>query len=182
MTSALGPQPRSPDPRAGVVANLAHNSATAPEAARLPLPGSLPKARILVVEDHPFVREGVIRLINRQTDLCCCGESDTVAMTPAITAREKPDLILLDLHLKDGLSLELIEPLLQEFPSSAVLVLSQSDEVSTAERALRAGARGYVVKKDATEEVLGAIRDVLRGTVYISPALATRLVCKLLRS
>ncbi len=102
-----------------------------------------------MVEDNPFFREGISRLINRQPDLCCCGESDSVALIPAIAAREKPDLILLDVNLKDGESLQLIQPLLRSLPMTAILILSTPDEVHTAETALCAGALGYVVKHDS---------------------------------
>jgi len=150
--------------------------------APLPAIGSPAKARILVVEDNPFFREGISRLINRQPDLCCCGESDSVALIPAIATREKPDLILLDVNLKDGESLQLIQPLLRSLPMTAILILSTSDEVHAAETALCAGALGYVVKHDSVAEILGAIRDVLRRKVFVSSALATRLAYKLIRS
>ena len=114
--------------------------------AGIPVPGLRPKARILVVDDDHFMREGLVRLINRQPDLFCCGQADSIAATPLATASQRPDLVLLDLQLKDGESLELINSLKAQFSKTSVLVLSQGDELLFAEKALRAGARGYVMK------------------------------------
>jgi DNA-binding NarL/FixJ family response regulator len=177
-------QVKSSEPLLLVAAALAGmgEGAAGPAVLDLPRVEPHPKTRVLVVEDHPFVREGIVRMLNRQADLSCCGESETVAATPAAVANGRPDLILLDLNLKDGHSLDLIGPLCRDFPNVPILVLSQCDDVGTAERALRAGARGYVLKQDATEELLGAIRDALRGKFYVSPALASQLLYKLIRS
>jgi DNA-binding NarL/FixJ family response regulator len=121
-------------------------------------------------------------MINREADLICCGEADTVAGTPSVVAEQKPDLVLLDLRLKDGESFELIRTLKSQFPNLPVLVLSQCDEAINAERALRAGAKGYVMKQEATSELLGAVRVVLKGHVYLSQEMATRLIKKLVFS
>ncbi len=149
-----------------------------PSAAPQPSPSqpATPKARILVVEDNPFVRESLIRFINRQPDLACCGQSDSVAATAGAVAEHNPDLILLDLRLKDGEAFDLIAVLRQRFPNINIVILSQCDEVLDAERALRAGARGYVAKQEAPDEVLNGIRAVLKGRAYVSPELAGRLV------
>jgi DNA-binding NarL/FixJ family response regulator len=134
------------------------------------------KARILVVEDHSFVRQGMVAFINRQDDLTCCGEADSIAATPAIVARERPDLVLLDLQLKDGEAFELINSLKLQFPELRILVVSQCDETLYAERVLQAGAKGYIMKQEAAQELLGAIRVVLDGRVYLSPAMTARLL------
>ena len=123
------------------------------------------KARILVIEDDAFVREGLVRLINRQGDLICCGEADSVAGAKAIEAKANADLILLDLQRGDGDGLEVIKSVHARNPRPAILILSVSMEAGYAERSLRAGARGYVVKQEAAEEVLTAIRTVLRGAI-----------------
>jgi DNA-binding NarL/FixJ family response regulator len=141
-----------------------------------PPPAAPAKARILVVEDNLFVRESLIRFINRQPDLACCGHCDTVAGTPGAVAEHNPDLILLDLRLKDGEAFDLIPALRQRFPNVRILILSQCDEVLDAERTLRAGAKGYIAKQEAPDEVLNGIRAVLQGRVYVSPELAGRLV------
>src|SRR5438046_9422628 len=113
----------------------------------------LRKRRILVADDHPLFREGLVQLINRERDLCCCGQTATTAATQAAVARLKPDLVVLDLRLKDGDGLDLIKILRAHFPALPTLVLSQHEETLYAERALRAGARGYVMKEEAADDV-----------------------------
>jgi DNA-binding NarL/FixJ family response regulator len=140
------------------------------------------KSRVLVVEDHPFVRQGLVSLVNRQPDLACCGETETVAATPALVAKTRPHLVLLDLQLKDADSFELIGLLAAEFPAMRIIVVSQRGEVDCAERVLRSGARGFVMKQDAAEELVPAVRAVLQGSVYVSGDLAGRLLHKLLKS
>lgn len=136
--------------------------------------GSLPaKARVLVVEDNLFVRQGIIAMINRQPDLVCCGETDGIASTPSLVIEHKPDLVLLDLRLKDGESFGLVAALKLEWPEIPVLMLSQCDETFYAEKALQAGARGYVMKQRAVDDLLGAIRTVLGGEVYLSREMTT---------
>jgi len=142
-------------------------------------PGIQGKSRILVVEDHPLVRDGLIRLLERQPDLVCCGQTDSAAGTPAAVRELRPDLVLLDLTLKDGDGLELLEKLVQEFRELRVLVLSQHDEDTHAELALRNGAFGYVMKQEATQEVIAAIRKVLAGDIHLSHRMAARLLRKL---
>jgi len=136
------------------------------------------KARIMVVEDHPLVREGLVRLLDRQVDVTCCGQTDGVTETPAAVRGLDPDLVLLDLTLKDGDGLELLRSLLVQFPTLRVLILSQHDENTHAELVLRAGAQGYVMKQEATGEVLNAIRTVLAGDIYLSRRMAARLLRK----
>jgi DNA-binding NarL/FixJ family response regulator len=140
------------------------------------------KARILVIEDDAFVREGLVRLINRQGDLICCGEADSVAGAKALEAQTDADLILLDLQLGDGDGFEVIRCVHARNPRPAILILSQSTEAGYAERSLRAGARGYVVKQEAVEEVLTAIRTVLRGAVYVSREMSGRLLHRLVNA
>lgn len=136
---------------------------------------SCPKSRVLVVEDHVFVRQALASLINRQHDLLCCGESDSIAATPIIVAREMPDLVVLDLRLKDGEAFELIGALKFQFPQLRILVLSQCDETLFAEKALCAGASGYLMKQEAAEDVLTAIRTVISGRQYLSRAMDAHL-------
>src|SRR5437867_4482836 len=125
-----------------------------------------------------MVRDGLIRLIGQQNDLFCCGEAGTVAETQAAVARHKPDLVILDLRLKDGDGLELIKSLKSQFPDLCILILSQYEAPLYVERALRAGALGYVVKDQAAEMVLAAIRTVLRGEVYLTRGMAALLLHK----
>lgn len=138
------------------------------------------KARILVADDHPLFREGLVQLINRQRDLTCCGETESVAATQSAVAAMKPELLVLDLRLKDGDGLELIKTLKSRFRSLPMLVISQNDETLYAERALRAGAKGYVMKEEAANEVLNAIRTILRGDLYVSRKMSVLVLHKLL--
>jgi DNA-binding NarL/FixJ family response regulator len=134
------------------------------------------KVRVLVVEDDPFVRGGIVRLINGQADLACCGEAGSIAATLPAVASQKPEVVLLDLKLEDGEALDLINSIRRQFPKVQVLVLSQHDEKHYAERALQAGAGGYVMKEAATEHLLSALRVVLDGKLYLSPAMTARLI------
>src|SRR5882724_7277066 len=137
------------------------------------------KTRILVVDDHPLVRNGLVKLLSQQSDLVCCGEASTVAEAQRGAASLHPNLILLDLRLRSGDGLELIKSLTGQFPKCLILVLSQHDERHYVERALRAGARGYLLKDQAAHEVLNAIRSVLAGEIYLSPALMACMLRKL---
>jgi DNA-binding NarL/FixJ family response regulator len=133
------------------------------------------KARVLVVEDHPFLREAIVRLLNLQCDLICCGEAGSLATAVDAVIKEKPDLVLMDVHLPDGDGFQLIDFLRPQFPDLMILVLSQSGEVSFARRALSIGANGYVIKQNASE-MLNAIRELLRGKVYVSKELIERMI------
>ncbi len=141
-------------------------------------PTLLSKARILVVDDHPLLREGVVQFINRQADLAVCGEADSISSAQSEVQRHHPDLILLDLRLGVGDTIDLIKAFSVQYRSMPILVFSQFDETLFAEKALRAGARGYVMKQEATEEVLTAIRTVLRGGMYVSRQIAVAVLQK----
>jgi DNA-binding NarL/FixJ family response regulator len=149
------------------------------DASRSSCPGMEPasqlrKARILVVEDHDFLREGIVRLLNMQSDLVCCGQAATLAAGVGGVIQQSPELLLLDIRLPDGDGLQLIDFVRPLFPNLMILVLSQSDEVSVARHALAMGANGYVIKQQASE-VLSAIRELLRGKTYVSKELANRM-------
>ena len=133
------------------------------------------KARVLVVEDHAFVRCALVGLINGQIDMVGCGEADTITGAAAMVAKEKPDLLLLDLRLKDGEALELITILRSQYPRLFILVLSQCDETLYAKKVLTAGANGFLMKQEVAEGVLSAIRTVLSGRIYLSRAMNARL-------
>lgn len=141
-----------------------------------PSPTDKPREqRILVAEDHPLVRQVLTRFINEQPDLVCCGVVETVVgLVPAVRTGN-PDLLLLDLGLKDGNALTHISALRAEFPALRILVLSQYDENLYAEPAIRSGACGYIMKERASDEVLNGIRSVLNGGIHLSPKLAVRL-------
>jgi DNA-binding NarL/FixJ family response regulator len=134
--------------------------------------------RVLLVEDNPFVRGGIVCVVNGQADMACCGEAGSIADTPMAVAAQKPDVVLLDLKLEDGEAFDLINTLRRHFPNLPVLVLSQYDEKLCAERALEAGAKGYVMKEAATEHLLSALRMVLDGKTFLSPAMTAHLLTK----
>ena len=138
------------------------------------------KRRILIADDHPLFREGLVQLINRERDLCCCGETDNAAATQRAVATLKPDLLVLDLRLKHGDGLELIKALKARFPALRILVLSEHEETLYAERALRSGAKGYLMKDQAADEVLDAIRVTLQGELYVSRKMSVLALHKLL--
>ena len=140
------------------------------------------KTRILVVDDHPLFRSGLVQLINRQEDLTCQGEADNVPAARELVSKLKPDLLVLDLRLGHSDGLELIRFLTSEHSHLRILVLSQHDEVLYAERVLRAGAHGYLMKEEATEEVLTAIRTVLSGELYVSRKISVLVLRKSLRA
>ena len=121
-----------------------------------------------MVDDHPLVREGLTNLINGQDDLAVCGEAEDSTGAMAGVAETRPDVALIDISLKNESGLELVKNLESEFPLVALIVLSMHDEALYAERALRAGARGYVMKRETTKSMLTAIRRVLDGDVYVS--------------
>lgn len=144
-----------------------------------PAPAAKAKTRVFVADDHPFLRVGLTHLINKETDLTVCGEAETVAGVRSGVEREKPDLLLTDLCLGDSDGLDLIKGLKAQFPNLPILVLSQQDETLFAERTLRAGARGYIMKERATQDVLEGIRTILGGDLYVSRKVAALAMRKL---
>ncbi len=126
------------------------------------------KRRVFLVDDHPLVREGLSNLINHQDDLTVCGEAEDSGGATAGMEKTRPDVALIDISLKNESGLELVKNLESKFPNVALIVLSMHDEALYAERALRAGARGYVMKRETTKSMLTAIRRVLDGDTYVS--------------
>src|SRR6266567_7459848 len=133
------------------------------------------KSRVFIVDDHPLVREGLANLINEQDDLIVCGEAEDSAEAITRLATARPDVALIDISLKNESGLELVKNLEVQFPRVALIVLSMHDEALYAERALRAGARGYVMKRETTKSVLASIRRVLQGGVYVSERVVNRM-------
>src|ERR687888_1349636 len=136
------------------------------------------KRRIFLVDDHPLVREGLSNLINGQDDLIVCGEAEDSAGAITGIAKTRPDVALVDISLKNESGLELVKNLENQFPLVALIVLSMHDEALYAERALRAGARGYVMKREASKNVLASIRRVLEGGVYVSERIVNRITLR----
>ena len=132
------------------------------------------RTRVLLVDDHPVMRQGMAAIINEEPDLFVCGQADGVRTALTAAADTRPDVALVDLSVADGDGLELIRDLKTRFPDVRSLVLSMYDETVYAERALRAGARGYIMKAEAATTVMDAIRTVLRGDVYLSDRMAAK--------
>lgn len=136
------------------------------------------KKRIFLVDDHPLVREWLTNLINQQPDLAVCGEAETAPEAMRAILAVKPDVAIVDISLKNSSGIELIKDLKQSSPGTAILVLSMHEEVHYAERALRAGAKGYIMKRESTRKVIAAVRQVLAGGLYISEDIATCLAAQ----
>jgi DNA-binding NarL/FixJ family response regulator len=134
------------------------------------------RARVLIVDDHPLVREGLNTRISAQSDMEVCGEADDVEQAMALSEQTAPALILVDLSLKNGNGLTLIKKVSQRTPQTRILVISAHPESLFAERALRAGAHGYINKQEAQGKVIEAIRTVLGGQRYLSTEMTQRLV------
>lgn len=134
------------------------------------------KTRVLIVDDHPMVREWLAQMIKREPDLTVCGEADNAAQALDAMAMLKPDMAIVDLTMKDSHGTEWIREIGVRFKELPVLVLSMHDESLYAERAIRAGAKGYITKQEAGQKIKEAIRAVLNGQVYISEALASKMI------
>ncbi|MGA2542137.1 MAG: response regulator transcription factor [Verrucomicrobiota bacterium] len=130
------------------------------------------KRTVLIVDDHPLVREWLTNLINQQPDLVVCGECEGAPEAFAAIGAAQPDIAIVDISLKNSSGIELIKSLKESYPAVAVLVLSMHEESHYAGRALRAGARGYVMKRETTRKVIEAIRRILEGKLYVSESLA----------
>jgi DNA-binding NarL/FixJ family response regulator len=139
-------------------------------------PGVRKKIKILIVDDHPIVRKGMAGLIDSEPDLEVCGEADDMSVAIQQIETKQPDLAIVDISLKSGQSLGLIEYIKTNHPGVKVLVASMQDEMLFAERSLRAGALGYIPKQEATDCLLDAIRQVLRGEIYLTSRMANRLM------
>jgi DNA-binding NarL/FixJ family response regulator len=131
-----------------------------------------PRTRILVVDDHPIVRLGIRQMVSGEADLEICGEADSAAAALRMIATTQPHLAVVDLSLAQGTGLDLIRDLREEVPGLRVLVLSMHDERLFADRALRAGARGYIMKEEAIAGLIRAIREVIAGRIYVSGEIA----------
>jgi len=137
------------------------------------------RARVLLVDDHPLVRERLAEIINREADLMVSGEAeDRHEAIEAILARP-PDLAIVDLTLKNSDGLELIKDIRTRWPKMRMLVVSMHDESLYAERVIRAGALGYITKQEATRKILLAIRRVLAGTIYLNEKIANHILSRL---
>jgi DNA-binding NarL/FixJ family response regulator len=134
------------------------------------------RKRILIVDDHPMMRQGLAQLINHESDLGVCCEAGTAAKALALAASRQLDLVLADLSLPDRNGLELIKDLQVYHPALPVLVISTHDESLYAERVLRAGGRGYIMKQEGGKMLMQAIRQVLAGRIYVSEKMSAKIL------
>lgn len=155
------PPPKNPDPR------------------RPARPESTPCTRVFVVDDHPLVRERLVEIIRAEPGFTVCGEADDRAGTLAGVRDQKPDIVVLDLRLKDSHGFELLRELRARWPQVRVLVVSMHDETLFAGQALEAGAHGYISKQEATRNILVALRTVRAGECYLGPAAVAKLVSRM---
>ncbi len=140
------------------------------------LSAAVKKSKVLVVDDHPIVRQGLALLINRESDLMVCGEAEDARTAMQSITTAKPDILVVDISLNGPDGLDLLKDVRMRYPELPVLILSMHDESIYAERALRAGAQGYIMKQEATEKVLVALRRILSNEIYVSERIANRML------
>ncbi len=136
----------------------------------------VPKRRVLVVDDHPIVRQGLSLMINREPDLVVCGEAEEAMGAMHVLTSSHPDVMIVDISLTGPDGIDLMKNIRISHPTLPVLILSMHDEMVYAERALRAGANGYIMKQEATENVLIALRRLLSGEIYVSTRIANQML------
>lgn len=134
------------------------------------------KTRLLILDDHPMMRQGLAQLITNEPDLTVCGEAENVPQALAAIETAKPDLVLADISLPGRNGVELIKDLQTLHPGIPVLVISMHDESLYAERVLRAGGRGYVMKQEGGKKLMEAIRQVLSGQIYVSEKMSAKIL------
>jgi DNA-binding NarL/FixJ family response regulator len=134
------------------------------------------KSKVFVVDDHPIVRQGLTLLINREQDLTVCGEAEDAQSAMHSVTSVRPDIMVIDISLNGPDGLDLLKDIRMRHPDLPVLILSMHDESIYAERALRAGAQGYIMKQEATEKVLVALRRILSHEIYVSERIANRML------
>lgn len=137
------------------------------------------RTRIVIVDDHPIVRLGIRQMLAAEGDLEVCGEAESADRARELIHEAAPDLAIVDLSLAEGSGLDLIRSLREHRPALPVLVLSMHDEALFAERVLRVGARGYIMKREAITGLVGAIREVLAGRIYVSESMAQAVLERL---
>src|SRR5579871_873461 len=134
------------------------------------------KSRIFVVDDYPIVRQGLALMINAEDDLIVCGEAEEAQTALQAIVECKPDILIIDISLNGPDGLELVKHVRTLFPELPILILSMHDEATYAERALRVKANGYIMKQEATEKVLIAVRRILNGEIYLSERMANKIL------
>lgn len=137
------------------------------------------KYKVLIVDDHPIVRQGLVQLINQENDLTVCRDASDIPSALQAAKECGPDIAVVDISLGQSSGLNLIEELIRRYPGLSILALSMHDENLYAERCLRAGAKGYIMKKEPPEKVIMAIKNILNGKIYVSDNMGSRLLHKL---
>jgi DNA-binding NarL/FixJ family response regulator len=137
------------------------------------------KKRVFLVDDHPAMRQGLKELIDQETDLAVCGQAGDIPSALEGIQKTRPDIAIVDLTLKDSNGLELVKDLKVRHGALPALVLSMHGEAVYAERCIRAGARGYIMKEATTENIIEAIHRVLGGDIYLSPAVSSKMLKKM---
>ena len=153
----------------------AHDKAQKAEAEAAPVVNRKPKTKVLLVDDHPILRAGLRRLIDAETDMLVCGEAEEGPKAFELVGTLNPDIAVIDISLKGSNGIELIKNLKARYPNLPTLILSMHDESLYAERALRAGSLGYIMKEEAIEQVLTAIRKVLVGEIFLSEKMKAKM-------
>ena len=138
------------------------------------------KVRIVIVDDHPIVRQGLENLINHEKDLMVCQQAENASQAMKAIDKLKPDMVIVDISLKEKNGLELIKDIKVQYPDLPTLALSMHHESLYAERVLRAGARGYIMKQQATENIIKAIHNILNGQIYVSDKMTEKIMYKLM--
>lgn len=133
-------------------------------------------AKVLIVDDHPVLRQGLAELIDHEEDLEVCAQAEDANQALSAIKKMPPDIAIVDIALKEASGIELIKDINVQYPQLPVLALSMHEESLYAERVLRAGAKGYIMKQEATEDVIAAIRKVLTGQVYVSQKMTEKLI------
>jgi DNA-binding NarL/FixJ family response regulator len=134
------------------------------------------KRSVFIVDDHPLLRQGLALMINREQDLAVCGEAEEAQAAMRAISQCQPDILIVDISLNGPDGLDLLKSIRNSYPGLPVLILSMHDEATYAERALRARANGYIMKQEATEKVLVAVRRILNGEVYLSDRIANKML------
>lgn len=138
------------------------------------------RTRIFVVDDHSLVREWLTSLLGYQPDFEVCGQAGDVKSALSDIVKARPDIAIVDLSLKGGSGLDLIKDLRERVPETTVIVLSMHEEIGQVERALRAGAKGYIMKRDSTDQIVDAIRKVRAGGIFANPEMLEQLTARML--
>lgn len=138
------------------------------------------KTRIIIVDDHPIVRQGLENLINRQKDLIVCKQAEDAKQAMKAIGKLNPDIVIVDISLKEKNGLELIKDIKVQYPDLPILALSMHDESLYAERVIRAGAKGYIMKQQATENINQAIRKIMKGQMYVSDEITAKMMYKIM--